>query len=175
MRPPSRPPHHPNVPHHRPPAVQDPLSDAPTQTYQGYRMGKHELPARPTAPSNASENTKPDIPSAPSSSQPVDFSAGAISAAPVLRDLRKEATVFVPRGVKRKKPIGGLSVNAAPGGGEIDEEGDEVRKRVEAGEGLLGKLKGVLGSETSRDDGGQIGHGDDDYQQFVKGLGGLEQ
>ena len=39
--------------HRPPPTVQDPLSDAPTQTYQGYRMAKHDLPSRP-GPSGAS-------------------------------------------------------------------------------------------------------------------------
>ena len=83
-----------------------------------------------------------------------------------MRDLRKESTVFVPRNLKRKK----AAVNAAPGGGEIDADGDELRKRRDDGGGLMGRLKGVLGEPKAAPPGQA---GDDDYQDFLKGLGDL--
>jgi hypothetical protein len=172
----------PHIPHDRPPTIQDPLSDAPTQTYQGHRLAKHDLPARPpTDPANGSNTNANAI-----ASLPVGPATGEISAAPVMRDLRKEAVAFVPRGVKRKKAgqsgvVG--SINAAPGGGEIDEDGDEVRKSgVEVGGGLMGKLKGVLATSGVGAAAGKgdvvksrtaVGGGDDDYQEFLKGLGEL--
>ncbi|KAK8864451.1 hypothetical protein IAR55_001700 [Kwoniella newhampshirensis] len=179
FRPPvPRPPPRMNVPHNRPPAtVQDPLSDAPTQTYQGYRMGQHALPPRP--PTSGDVTAASDITAKPTSSglSKPPPEAATISAAPVLRDLRKEATVFVPRGVKKRKGPGGGPINAAPGAGEIDEDGDE-RKRISAGGGgLMGKLEGVLGgvkpvpavAMTS----GSGGGADDDYQKFLDGLSDL--
>jgi hypothetical protein len=206
---PPRPPRQPNVPHGKAPVVQDPLSDAPTQTYQGYRMAKAEgvagLPARPggdSAPGSGAGSpslpAKPDSKSnspapAPSAAQ---IAAATISAAPVLRDLRKEATAFVPRGVKRKAAAApgaaaGVRVNAAPGAGEVDADGDELRSKREDGPGLLGVLQGVFGETgTSAGTGtgirqntmggqhstggvGKGGSGDDDYQRFLEGLNDL--
>ena len=166
--------------------VQDPLSDSPTQTYQAYQIGKHELPPKPIS-SSAVISSAPSAPSsaeANGSSLPVkprpDPEAGTISAAPVLRDLRKEATAFVPRGVKRKKPVGGVTVNAAPGSGDVDEDGDSVRvKRAEQGGGLMGKLKGVLDASSGPTaapgrNGANGSHGgDEEYQRFLDGLGDL--
>lgn len=189
-------PHAPNIAHNRPPVpVQDPLSNKPTIPYQAHKMA-HALPIRPSVPGgtdiSTSASPKP-IPVAASSEAkaPVTQSAGGpgvsaeISAAPVLRDLRKETTAFVPRGVRRRKAgpgvssngAGGMTVNAAPGAGEIDEDGDEIKRpKLAEGEGLLGKLSGVLGgaqgvlgkngSEEKRDV-------DDDYQKFLEGLGDI--
>jgi hypothetical protein len=204
---PPRPPRQPNVPHGKAPVVQDPLSDAPTQTYQGYRIAKAEgvagLPARPggggdSAPVSGAGSpslpAKPDSKTnspAPSAAQ---IAAATISAAPVLRDLRKEATAFVPRGVKRKAAAApgaaaGVRVNAAPGAGEVDADGDELRSKREDGPGLLGVLQGVFGEGTGagtgtgirqNTKGGQLsagvgkgGSGDDDYQRFLEGLNDL--
>lgn len=91
-----------------------------------------------------------------------------------MRDLRKEATAFVPRGVKRKQAAapGGVTVNSAPGGGVIDEDGDERRvKQKEEGGGLMGRLQGVLGS-TKVEPGTKSG-ADDEYQKFLDGLGDI--
>ncbi|KAL7421656.1 hypothetical protein Q5752_003425 [Cryptotrichosporon argae] len=164
---PARPPRPPRGPHARgavPAAVQDPLSDRPTQTFQGHRA----LPSRPDAAVAASASASASAP-APAP-KPVDLEAATISAAPVLRDLRKEATAFVPRGVKRKPGPGaaaGVRVNAAPG--EMDADGDRVRERAaeSAGGGLLGKLEGVLGRGDARE------KEDDDYATFLKGLGDI--
>jgi hypothetical protein len=179
-----RPPMRPFIPHDQPPSIQDPLSDAPTQTYQGHRMAQHDLPVRPQA-LNGSTSAPPPSASIPSASlgKGLGNGIGEISAAPVLRDLRKEAVAFVPRGVKRKKagPTGITGgINSAPGAGEVDADGDERKRGVESGGGLLGKLKGVL-ANSGANSGGAIGAtsgkvqggGDDDYQDFLKGLGEL--
>jgi hypothetical protein len=97
--------------------------------------------------------------------------AATISAEPVMRDLRKETTVFVPRNLKRKKGV--TSVNAAPGGGEIDADGDEVRRKRDDGPGLMGRLQGVLGEAPKSVAGQKKTEGDDEYQDFLKGLGDL--
>lgn len=129
-------------------------------------MTKHELPARPVPPSSVTETNANAITSGSTSN-----GAGTISAEPQLRDLRKEATAFVPRGVKRKKPpAGAVAINAAPGAGVIDADGDEVRTKRADGGGLMGKLSGVLG-DIKRDE--KKGGGDDDYQKFLEGLGDL--
>lgn len=180
-----QPPSHSSLPPRPPPTLQDPLSDTPTQFFQGHRL-QHNLPPRPPpAPSDTTSNppsavaaaTSP-VPSKPadSTSKPVDYTAAAISAAPVMRDLRKEATIFVPRGVKRKQAAapGGVNVNAAPGRGEIDEDGHERRVKVkeEEGGGLMGRLKGVIGDGASKPVRPKA-DGDDEYQKFLEGLGDL--
>jgi len=157
---------------------------------QPFRPSPGVLPARPPAPGpdanggmsglpprpptftgqtsiSAAPTSSQSISAAPTASQPKPAVAAAtISAEPVMRDLRKESTVFVPRNLKRKK----AAVNAAPGGGEIDADGDELRKRRDDGGGLMGRLKGVLGEPKAAPAGKD---GDDDYQDFLKGLGDL--
>jgi hypothetical protein len=77
-------------------AAQDPLSNTPHQTYQSHRearLGSHpSLPPKPTLASAAPLQ----VPSAVTS-------AATISAAPELRDLKKEATSFIPSALTRKK------------------------------------------------------------------------
>lgn len=126
------------------------------------------------------------ISSAPATSQPSNTSAAAsadnanaatISAAPQLRDLRKETTVFVPRGVKRRAP-GVPSVNATPGAGVVDADGDVVKRTSDSGPGLLGKLQAVGVAPTPRGAGGRAApahaatgtEAEDDYERFLEGL-----
>ncbi|WRT66424.1 uncharacterized protein IL334_003380 [Kwoniella shivajii] len=176
------PPPRPHMGHNRPPpTIQDPLSDAPTQTYQGHRIAQHALPARPppSASSNTPSTSNETIASANASTDmAASGGTGEISAAPVLRDLRKEATIFVPRGVKKRKgPGGGVMVNSAPGAGEIDDEGDERKRLTPGNGGLMGKLQGVLGDVPKSNSTKEIIStpvtADDDYQKFLEGLGDL--
>lgn len=158
---------------------------------------QHSLPARPpsgpsssiTVPPSASLPAKPESTETKAPSKPADYSVGAISAEPVMRDLRKEATAFVPRGVKRKKAAapGGVSINATPGSGELDEDGDERVVRRDDGGGLMGRLKGVFGDMPAGGGGGtgsapggagklgkeKPGGEEDEYQKFLAGLGDL--
>jgi hypothetical protein len=178
-------PHTSNITHDRPPAaVQDPLSDAPTQTYQGYQIQRHELPAKPTVTASSSTSTSAAQPHADSAGSASPAPAAAIiSAEPQLRDLRKEATSFVPRGIKRKNQQlpGGVSVNSAPGAGDVDVDGDLVRAKRTNGGGLMSKLHGVLGDMkqshgglggTAKRTGTEVN--EDDYQKFLAGLGSLD-
>lgn len=110
--------------------------------------------------------------------------AVTISAEPQLRDLRKETTVFVPRGVAKRKapgPSGLAPVNAAPNAGNLDADGDQVRVRAAAGPSLMGKLHGVLGSSESGAGGAGVSGGagaagagtdstEDEYAKFLEGL-----
>ncbi|WOO80127.1 Protein saf1 [Vanrija pseudolonga] len=142
-----------------------------------------------TSPPGSSSSGAP--PTAPAPSQASNTSAAAsagnakaatISAAPQLRDLRKETTVFVPRGVKRRAP-GVPSVNATPGAGVVDADGDVVKRTSDSGPGLLGKLQAVGVAPTPRGGGGRVGAGghaasagvtgteaEDDYERFLEGL-----
>jgi hypothetical protein len=157
----------PSQPFRPPPGV---LPARPPPPGQAGGSGMNGLPPRP--PSFTSQTsisaapTTSSIPSKPISAAPAPVAAATISAEPVMRDLRKESTVFVPRNLKRKK----AAVNAAPGGGEIDADGDELRKKRDDGGGLMGRLKGVLGEPKAVPAGKD---GDDDYQGFLKGLGDL--
>lgn len=68
-----------------------------------------------------------------------------MQAAPQLRDLKKEATAFVPTAVKRKKAStsSSMKVNAAPD--MVDEDSDLVPSRPDRPD-LLHTLKERLGS-----------------------------
>lgn len=180
----------------RPPqTIQDPLSNQPGQTYQAYHArpphAPHALPPRPpsarTSAQPAMGAPPPSTSSATATTTSAPSASAEISAEPQLRDLRKEATAFVPRGVKRKKaPPGGVAINAAPGSREIDEAGDEIRARpgdTGAGGGLMDRLQGVFATQaemkevngTSGTGPGTLGRagvkgGDEEYRSFVKGL-----
>ena len=191
-RPSFRPPHRGRGGHRGPPrnapAVQDPLSDAPTQTYQGHRIAQASanLPARPGAPTpntgNGAIEAGPTRTDAPTST--ATPGAGEISAAPQLRDLRKEATAFVPRNIRKKiaasAGTGVGRINSAPNAGEVEEEGDElVVRRQENGlmshlKGVLGPMPGVQAAPGAGAAGSGGASGDDEYQRFLAGLGSLD-
>ncbi|ODN94228.1 hypothetical protein L198_05082 [Cryptococcus wingfieldii CBS 7118] len=141
-------------------------ANLPPRPPPGGQPGAISAPPKPAAP-------VPAVESRPSTEAPA---SAEISAAPVLRDLRKEATTFVPRNIKKRKPgtAAPNRINAAPGAGEIDEDGDE-RKRArveEEGGGLMGKLGSVLGAQTQASKSTKQ-NVDDDYQKFLEGLGDL--
>jgi hypothetical protein len=128
----------------------------------------------------------PSLPLKPSSVSAA-FSAGfsgsttaaTVSAEPQLRDLKKEATAFVPTSLKRKKPAVGMSssnVNAAPSlGGEPDSSEPPPASRPDLVSSLKdrfgpvpvvsavppngkGPAKGMQSSAEKKDD----------YQKFVE-------
>lgn len=141
--------HIPNHSQHRPPPppIQAPVIQDTHQATQ------HELPPRPSGDAGPSYSAGP--------------AAAVISAAPQIRDLRKETTVFVPRGVKKKKAQGGATVvDAAPGNLKA---GQELEK-VAPGGGLMGKLNTVLGDKP---DTGGVHDVAGDYQRFLDGLGDI--
>ena len=83
--------------------MQDPLASVPHSTYQAHKANRPSLPPHPSLPE-----------------KPVAAIAAAatVSAEPQLRDLKKEATAFVPTALKRKRPTApgasSAKINAAP-------------------------------------------------------------
>ena len=154
-------------------SIQDPLSSIPHQTYQAHRAS--QLPSG-----------HPSLPPKPPSGTPVLTAAsgvhsGAIvSAEPQLRDLKKEATAFVPTSLKRKKAPGlpsSSKVNAAPSV-NVGSEAVSPQARPD----LVGVLKSQLGTVTPPPSNSQVpGKGQsaptvkerDDYQKFVDEMSDL--
>jgi hypothetical protein len=114
---------------------------------------------------------------------PSAIASATVSAAPQLRDLKKEATAFVPTALKRKKGTGpgAHAINAAPpsrplegGQGEHGENGEEQEDVPQPERtSLLGTLRGagVLGGgneEEEREMKRVKKHVDGDYERFLK-------
>lgn len=158
----------------RPPPTQSSFRPPPSYQHQ-----PHALPARPGIISAQAQPT--NLTTTAPAAKPTPQTGGMISAEPQLRDLRKEATVFVPRGIKRKKGPGAApTINATPNGGDVDDEGDAVRRKRDDGPDLKSRLQGVLGdapalapSQAKKPAQSAGGGGDDDYQNFLKGLGDI--
>jgi hypothetical protein len=96
--------------------MQDPLSSIPHQTFQAHRANRTALPPHPSLPQNPNLTAHPPPPSARNPST-ADVAAATVFAAPQLRDLKKEATAFMPSSLKRKKAggsVGTSRINAAP-------------------------------------------------------------
>ncbi|PWN35777.1 uncharacterized protein FA14DRAFT_160787 [Meira miltonrushii] len=117
----------------------------------------HPLPSRP--PPSTSQAI---VPPGPPPGKPTTV----ISAEPVLRDLKKESTAFVPTAIRKKQAAekakaakGGLpgSVNAAPGA--IRDRGTE-EERSELITSLQSQIEQRAGSNNKED-------GQDDYQKFL--------
>ncbi|GBE77633.1 hypothetical protein SCP_0105130 [Sparassis crispa] len=147
-------------------AKQDPLSSIPHQTYQAHRASRLATPAHPSLPPN------PSLPSASSSIA----AAATVSAAPELRNLKKESTAFVPTALKRKK-AGAVSaaapkINAAPSLGPTAGS-DEVEVAPAARRpDLLSTLQDQFGSAAAQKSqaSGKGGREKpkDDYEKFVE-------
>jgi hypothetical protein len=73
--------------------------------------------------------------------------------------------VFVPRAARKRASPGGVTVNATPGAGVVDADGDEVRVRAAPRQGLMDKLGRVLGDEGEKKD-----QTEDEYERFLAGL-----
>lgn len=142
--------------------LQDPLSSIPHQTFQGHR-------AQVLAPPHPSLPPKPRPEASPSA---------IVSAEPQLRDLKKEATSFVPTSLKRKKVASASAsgrINAAPGVGDV------VEGEVSARPDLLSALKGQFGpAPTNNPPAAPSSKGKsaatktkDDYEKFVEEMGGI--
>ncbi|KAJ9121526.1 hypothetical protein QFC22_002144 [Naganishia vaughanmartiniae] len=175
--------------------MNDPLSGVPHQTFQAHRQARREeaqdvaLAAAATTTIEG-KNTTTVVPP-PASAE--------ISAAPQMRDLRKEAAVFVPRAMKKKKPatLAGNAqvitaapvVSSAPENGGVNEsraasgmagDGNQHAAPISAptynpaaaGGGLLSKLSGVLGTPATAP---AKKEKEDDYKAFLAGLDSLEQ
>jgi hypothetical protein len=135
---------------------QDPLSSVPHQNVQA--------PPRPSS-----------LPPRPSAATTIS-AAATVSAAPELRDFKKEATSFVPAALKRKKPGAASSsrVNAAPSFTDSS-AGDRPVESVKPD--LVGTLKEQFGAAPTRPEAPaktEKGKGSkDDYAKFKEDLGDI--
>ncbi|TDL28030.1 hypothetical protein BD410DRAFT_818522 [Rickenella mellea] len=88
-------------------SMQDPLSSIPHTTFQAHQANR-QLPPPPPPPGSLNA-------SLPSGSTVASTSAATVSAAPQLRDFKKESTAFVPTTLKRKKAASEtVRINSAP-------------------------------------------------------------
>ncbi|PPQ64086.1 hypothetical protein CVT24_008899 [Panaeolus cyanescens] len=126
-------------------AMQDPLSSIPHQTFQAHKAS-HLATPHPSLPQNPNKTVPPppSLPHNPSLPAKPIAAAATVVAAPQLRDLKKEATAFVPTAVKRKKAaVEAPKFNAAPDVGPSD-----ANSSAEIGPSkpdLLGALKNQFG------------------------------
>ncbi|KAG7452198.1 uncharacterized protein BT62DRAFT_926409 [Guyanagaster necrorhizus] len=148
-------------------ALQDPLSSIPHQTFQDHRA----------------QVLAPPHPSLPQKPRPEGSSFVIVSAEPQLRDLKKEATSFVPTSLKRKKAAGASAsrrINAAPGVGDV------VEGEISARPDLLSALKGQFGpaptdpnpnpnppAASSSKEKSTATKTKDDYEKFVEEMGDI--
>ena len=151
-------------------AIQDPLSSIPHQTYQAHRASQLPHPLPPKPPTGGPDGV----------SAAAGHTGAIISAEPELRDLKKEATTFVPASLRRKKPSGapGSSrVNAAPSV-NVDSEATSPQVRPD----LVGVLKNQFGTPSAPASSSQVldkgprtptVKGKDDYQKFVDEMSDL--
>ena len=156
--------------------MQDPLSSVPHQTFQAHRASQL-APPHPSLPVNpikmpSSSTANPSLPAKPTAA--AAMAAASVFAAPELRDLKKEATSFVPSAVKRKKATttDAISkVNAAP---ELNSAapsvGDDVATEVELTRpDLVGALKVQFGTIPVP----QVTKSKSDYDKFVEEMGDI--
>lgn len=141
-------------------SMQDPLSSIPHQTFQAHRAEK-ALPSHPSLPPKPSTATSTTV-----------SSAAVVSAAPELRDFKKEATAFVPAALKRKRGSGVASssrVNAAP---LVDSTGDSEPAAAPRPD-LLGTLKSQFGSSSASREvkPKSVQKHKDDYEKFLEEMG----
>lgn len=142
-----------------------PISCRPDQVQpaNGAVTGRSSLPSRPSA-----------TPVSASLTAHAASSSATVSAGPQLRDLKKEATAFVPSSLKRKKASGSSAtvprINAAP---SVGKEGSESREPPPAARpDLVSTLRDQLGApplpvrEVSSD--GAAPRAKNDYQKFLE-------
>jgi hypothetical protein len=157
--------------------MQDPLSSVPHQTFQAHRASQlapphPSLPANPTKAPSSSSNANLSLPAKPTTA--AAMAAASVFAAPELRDLKKEATSFVPSAVKRKKVTATdaiSKVNAAPTlNSAAPSVGDDVATEAElARPDLVGALKVQFGTIPVP----QVTKSKSDYDKFVEEMGDI--
>lgn len=143
--------------------MQDPLSSIPHQTFQAHRASRVQ--------------PHPSLPPKPVTQEV--SAAATISAEPELRDLKKEATSFVPAALRKKKNTGPMSkINAAPTVEVTDAEpGPQAAPRPD----LMSTLKSQFGSTPGFADAktqpavgkpkDSVGKSKDDYEKFLAEMG----
>ncbi|QRV94814.1 hypothetical protein RhiJN_22832 [Ceratobasidium sp. AG-Ba] len=146
--------------------VQDPLSNVPHVTFQAHQAQRSQIPSTPSQ-SPAGLPLKP-------TGTPHSAASATIFAEPELRDLKKEATAFVPTSMRRagkkgatSNPSNRIQIDAAPG-----EQGDgpppEARKDLMS---TLDSQLGIANRSTAAPKPSQSTQGNDDYDKFMSEVG----
>ncbi|BGP23262.1 proline-rich family protein [Rhodotorula toruloides] len=183
-------PRNPRLPARPPPPgmhMQDPLSEGgPNRAFQQGRAIGPVQPAPPASPPLGSAAHAPPsgpspffnlAPAASSSSAAAASSSATISAAPQLRDLKKEATAFVPSAMRKKMAqqkarldrAGLTSIDAARGaGGSEGAAADEVGEPAERKKTLMEEMRerGIGVGAQAKAAGSKADTGMDDYARF---------
>ncbi|KAF8347049.1 WW domain binding protein 11-domain-containing protein [Amanita rubescens] len=145
-------------------SLQDPLAGIPHTTYQAHQGTRSSLPSHPSLPE-----------------KPVAAitAAATVSAEPQLRDLKKEATSFVPYTLKRKRQaasgVSSAKVNAAPALTDDQETPEPSLARPD----LLSTLRDQFGAppmaktDTSKSIPPIPAKKNDDYDKFVEEIGDI--
>lgn len=116
-----------------------------------------------------------------------ELNAATVFGAPQLRDLKKEATAFVPTSIKRKKagPAGSGSssrIDAAPSFGPTATEEEVTQDLGPVRPDLLSVLKSQFGpvpaaapasSAVAGKGDGEVVKKKDDYEKFVEEIGNI--
>lgn len=161
-----------NLPPRPQTTTQDPLSDSVAKpTFQAFQANRSN-PLPPSSlppPPPTSESSASGIPSLHSRAP----ANAIISAAPQLRDLKAEATAFLPSHMRKKRP----NPSAGTGGaaaklGRIDaaprKEGEE---KGEGRASLMGALIGVGIGPVMPSAAEKGGQGKEDYERFKREMG----
>ncbi|KAJ1302696.1 hypothetical protein OPQ81_003011 [Rhizoctonia solani] len=154
--------------------VQDPLSNVPHVTYQAHQAQRHQPPIPSSVGVAPPIGLQHGLPPKPGSTLQTTASA-TISAEPELRDLKKEATAFVPTSMRRAAKKGpnanatsSLQINAAPND-DNDQNGPSAEPRKDL-MSVLGSQLGVADKPASGSN-TKAGQGKDDYEKFLAEVG----
>ena len=153
----------------QPRVLQDPLSSTPHSTYQGHRAMRQNMAM--AAPASSS---MPVV----SASRPPTQAVGVISAEPELRDLKREATAFVPTAVKRRKVTATQQIktrmNAAPNAPHEDNDDDEGPVQGPQRPDLVATLRNAgVGAQLPENGSPQKAKIKDDYDDFLAEVGDI--
>ncbi|KAF9535876.1 mRNA biogenesis factor-domain-containing protein [Crepidotus variabilis] len=126
-------------------SIQDPLASIPHQTFQAHQASQRFL-ANPSSPSTQAKVpllANPSLPAKPVAA--AQMAAATVSAAPELRDLKREATEFIPSAVKRKKVAAPeAKLNAAPSVTPSAED-EKIEDATQVRPDLVNALKNQFG------------------------------
>ena len=143
-----------------------------------YSAGPRPMPGIPLPPGPPPAHIQKQQTKPSAEQQKAAQASATITAAPQLRDLKAEATAFVPAALKRKRPGQQASAVKAAGIGSINaapaDDGEASSAPVEARSSLLGALKGA---GVASEDGEQAykksktgAPGQQDYERFLEGF-----
>ncbi|KAF4611485.1 hypothetical protein D9613_004132 [Agrocybe pediades] len=158
-------------------AMQDPLSSVPHQTFQAHRASQLAPPHPSLAPNpkQATSGLPPNPSLPPKPTAAAEMAAATVYSAPQLRDLKKEATAFVPTAVKRKKAPGTASsstINAAPALASAEDSMDETEAAPVRSD-LLSSLKNQFGPVPPKPVAAPTKSTKSDYDKFVEEMGDI--